>query len=172
MLFPVWVMIFLRVAVNYCSQEANRMGALTIGKLAKEAEVNVETVRYYERRGLIEQPKERRGAFRVYPADAVAHIRSIKRAQSLGFSLKEIKELFDLRLDENARCGDVMTQTERKLEEIDAKIRMLQRVERELRKLIAACEEEQLLCDCPIIEALDDGWDGSSETALDGAFCE
>ena len=145
---------------------------MTSGAVAARPGVNIETVRYYERRGLIEQPKERRGAFRVYPADAVAHIRSIKRAQSLGFSLKEIKELFDLRLDENARCGDVMTQTERKLEEIDDKIRMLQRVERELRKLIAACEEEQLLCDCPIIEALDDGWDGSSETALDGAFCE
>ncbi len=148
------------------------MGSLTIGKLARQASVNVETVRYYERRGLIDRPSERRGAFRVYPDEAVTRIRSIKRAQSLGFSLKEIKELFDLRLDEKARCGDVMTQTERKLEEIDGKIQLLRRVERELRKLIAACEEEKSLCDCPIIEALDEGWEEASETALDGAFCE
>ena len=148
------------------------MQPMTIGKLAREVDVNVETVRYYERRGLIVQPRERRGAFRVYPAETAARIRSIKRAQSLGFSLKEIKELFDLRLDEKARCGDVMAQAERKMEEIGSKIQILRRVEQELRKLITACEEESSICDCPIIEALDEGWEETPNAAVGEAFCE
>lgn len=86
---------------------------MTIGKLAKQSGVGVETIRYYERRGLIERPQERRGAFRVYTPETVSRIRSIKRAQSLGFSLKEIKELMALRLEEGAMCGDVLLQTEK-----------------------------------------------------------
>ena len=129
----------------------------TIGKLAKEAEVNVETIRYYERRGLIEQPAERRGAFRVYPPGTAARVRSIKRAQSLGFSLKEIKELMTLRLDERAMCGDVLAQTEKKITEIDEKLRSLRAVKRQLTRLASACREEALVSECPILEAFDGG---------------
>lgn len=132
------------------------MPELTIGRLAKEAGVNVETVRYYERRGLIERPTERRGAYRVYSAEAAARIRSIKRAQSLGFSLKEIKELLGLRLDEGARCGDVLVQAERKLSEIDERLQTLRAVRRELRKLTSACRDEAPLYECPILEALEE----------------
>ncbi len=127
----------------------------TIGKLAKEAGVNVETIRYYERRGLIKQPAERRGAYRVYPPATAARVRSIKRAQSLGFSLKEIKELMTLRLDERAMCGDVLVQTEKKIAEIDEKLRSLRAVKRQLTRLASACREEAPVSECPILEAFD-----------------
>ncbi len=129
----------------------------TIGKLAKEAGVNVETIRYYERRGLIEPPAERRGAYRVYPPEMAARVRSIKRAQSLGFSLKEIKELMTLRLDERAMCGDVLAQTEKKITEIDEKLRSLRAVKRQLTRLASACREEAPVSECPILEAFDGG---------------
>ncbi|MDP7385285.1 MAG: MerR family transcriptional regulator [Nitrospinota bacterium] len=119
------------------------MPPLTIGKLAAAAGVHVETVRYYERRGLIERPRARRGAVRVYPEEAVRRIRSIKRAQSLGFSLKEIKELLVLRLNDRARCGDVLVQAERKLGEVEEKLRALRAVKAQLRKLSSACRAER-----------------------------
>ena len=132
------------------------MQPMTIGILAKEASVNVETVRYYERRGLIERPKERQGVFRVYPPEAVSRIRSIKQAESLGFSLKEIKELLMLRLDEKARCSDVLAQTEKKLSVIDEKLRSLQALERELGKLTSACRLAATSSSCPILVAFGD----------------
>ena len=131
------------------------MRPMTIGKLAKESGVNVETVRYYERRGLIEQPRERRGAFRVYPPEAATLIRSIKRAQALGFSLKEIKELMALRLDEQTMCGDILAQAERKIAEIDEKLHSLRAVKCQLTRLASACREEAPISECPILEALD-----------------
>jgi MerR family mercuric resistance operon transcriptional regulator len=130
---------------------------MTIGKLAKESEVNVETIRYYERRGLIKQPAERRGAFRIYSSETAARVRSIKRAQSLGFSLKEIKELMTLRLDERAMCCDVLVQTEKKIAEIDEKLRSLRSVKRQLTRLASACREEAPVSECPILEAFDGG---------------
>ena len=131
------------------------MRSMTIGKLAAEAGVHVETVRYYERRGLIERPRARRGAARVYPEETVRRIRSIKRAQSLGFSLKEIKELLGLRLDDRARCGDVLIQAERKLAEVEEKLRALRAVKGRLRKLSTACRAEAPASECPILEALE-----------------
>ncbi len=131
------------------------MNAMTIGKLAKASEVNVETIRYYERRGLIERPREHRGAFRVYPPEAVYRVRSIKRAQSLGFSLKEIMELMALRLGGRARCGDVLSQAEKKIAEIDEKLRSLRAVRRQLGKLASACREAAPMSECPILEALE-----------------
>lgn len=128
---------------------------LTIGRLARLAGVGVETVRYYERRGLIERPRERRGAFRVYPPDAVGRLRAVKRAQGLGFSLEEIRGLLELRLEDRARCGDVLRRAERKVAEIEGKIRGLQRVRRELRALAAACRGDAPASLCPILAALE-----------------
>lgn len=130
------------------------MPSLTIGKLAKEADVNVETVRYYERRGLIARPRERRGAYRVYPQDVVTRIRGIKRAQSLGFTLEEIKELLGLQIDEKARCQDVLQQARGKISEIDGKLKVLRAVKRELEKLASACQAELPVYECPIMHAL------------------
>ncbi len=131
------------------------MDPFTIGKLARKADVNVETIRYYERRGLIERPGERRGAFRVYPAETASLVRSIKRAQSLGFSLKEIKELMALRLDEEAMCGDVLAQTEKKIAEIDEKLRSLRAVKKQLVRLASVCRETAPASECPILEAFE-----------------
>ena len=129
------------------------MDSLTIGKVAREAGVNVETVRYYERRGLVERPARRRGAYRVYPPETVGRIRSIKRAQQLGFSLEEIRELLAMRVNAKARCGDVLAQAERKIEEIDAKIESLRAVRQSLGRLTEACRMEQPVTECPILVA-------------------
>lgn len=128
---------------------------LTIGRLARLAGVGVETVRYYERRGLIERPRAREGAFRVYPPDAVGRLRAVKRAQGLGFSLEEIRGLLELRLEDRARCGDVLRRAERKVAEIEGKILGLQRVRRELRALAAACRGDAPASACPILAAFD-----------------
>lgn len=129
---------------------------LTIGELARRAGVHVETVRYYERRGLIERPAAREGAFRVYPAGTVGRLRAIKRAQALGFSLEEIRGLLELRLEDRARCGDVRRQAERKVAEIEEKIRDLQRVRGELRALADACLADAPASCCPILAAFDE----------------
>ncbi|MEK6710162.1 MAG: heavy metal-responsive transcriptional regulator [Nitrospinota bacterium] len=135
--------------------QASSQRPLTIGELARRAGVGVETVRYYERRRLIERPREREGAFRVYPPDAAGRLRAIKRAQGLGFSLEEIRDLLNLRLEDRARCGDVLRRAERKVAEIEGKIRGLQRVRRELQALAEACRGDAPASACPILAALD-----------------
>ena len=127
---------------------------MTIGKVAKEAGVNVETVRYYERRGLIERPTLRQGAFRTYPLETVIRIRTIKRIQSLGFTLEEIKDLLSIRSNERARCEDVLLKVQRKISEIDDNARSLRAIKRQLTTLASACRSEQMVSDCPILENL------------------
>jgi len=135
------------------------MKDLTIGKLAKKAEVNVETVRYYERRGLIPKPPRPRSGYRQYSQDIVARIRFIKRAKEMGFSLKEISELLSLRVDPNTTCGDVKRRAEIKIADIEGKIRSLQSIKRALSKLVALCSGQGPTSECPIMEVLDkNGW--------------
>lgn len=129
------------------------MQALTIGRTAREAGVNIETVRFYERRGLIEQPPKGYG-YRVYSADQVARIRFIKEAQQIGFTLSEIGELLTLRADPSADCSDVRRQAVAKLEEVHRKIEQLQRVGAALETLIAACPRRGALQECSIMDAL------------------
>ncbi len=114
---------------------------LTIGKAAAEAGVSVETVRFYERRGLIEQPPKGEG-YRVYPAEMVARIRFIRQAQQIGFSLREVQELLLLRADPATGCADVRRQAAQKIEEVDRKIAGLQRVRAALETVISACPAE------------------------------
>ena len=129
---------------------------MTIGKVAKIAGVNVETVRYYERRGLIERPLLREGSFRAYPKETVNRIRTIKRTQSLGFTLEEIKDLLTIRLEEKAQCKEVFGKVQRKISDIDEKIKSLRAIKRQLTTLASACQSEDLNAKCPILEALDD----------------
>ena len=96
------------------------MGALTRGELAQQGRVNSETVRYYERRGLLPKPPRTPSGYRAFSSEAVRRVRFIKRAQGLGFSLKEIKALLTLRIDPRRSCGDVRTRAEAKIEEIEA----------------------------------------------------
>ena len=132
------------------------MGNLTIGQLARQAEVNVETVRYYERRGLIPEPPRRSSGYRQYSKDFVLRIRFIKRAQELGFSLKEIKELLVLRVGSETACDDVRKQAKLKITDIEAKIQILQRMKQTLDGLVRACEVNELTSECPILKALDE----------------
>src|SRR5438093_1082215 len=101
------------------------MEALTRGELAQQGRVNSETIRYYERRGLLPKPPRTPSGYRVFSSDAVRRVRFIKRAQGLGFSLKEIKALLALRVDPCSSCGDVRKRAEAKIGEIEAKVRML-----------------------------------------------
>jgi MerR family copper efflux transcriptional regulator len=132
---------------------------LTVGKLAKESGVNLQTIRYYERRKLIASPKRNSSGYRQFPADAVQRILFIKHAQGLGFSLREIQELLNLRLSHSvSTCADVRRTAERKIEEIENKIHSLTRMKRALSKLAAQCSEKKKRTnknDCPLLEALE-----------------
>lgn len=130
--------------------------SLTIGKLADASDVNVETVRFYERKGILRQPKKQ-GAFRHYPNDYIARIRFIKRSQELGFTLKETKELLDLKIKNQAKCSDVLSKTEEKITEIKQKINDLKKMKKSLERLASCCvDANQPLSDCPILECFMD----------------
>jgi Hg(II)-responsive transcriptional regulator len=131
------------------------MKALTIGQLAQQAQVNVETVRYYERRGLLPAPPRRESGYRQYSAQDVAYLQFIRRAKTLGFSLTEIADLLALRVDPETTCADVRARAERKLADVDAKIRDLKRIKGALTQLVADCSGQGPMSDCPILEALE-----------------
>jgi len=125
---------------------------LSIGALAKAADVNVETIRYYQRRGLVDEPTKPLGGHRRYAATAAMRVRFIKRAQQLGFTLEEIREL--LLLEDGQGCREARLLAERKLELIETRIADLARMRRMLRGLIAECIEGKRPRSCPIIATL------------------
>jgi MerR family copper efflux transcriptional regulator len=131
------------------------MKELTISQLAQQAQVNVETVRYYERRGLLPAPPRRESGYRQYSAQDVAYLRFIRRAKTLGFSLTEIADLLALRVDPETTCADVRAQAEHKLADVDAKIRDLKRIKGALTQLVADCSGQGPMSACPILEALE-----------------
>jgi MerR family mercuric resistance operon transcriptional regulator len=126
--------------------------SLTIARLAQAAEVGVETVRYYERRGLVSQPTRKVGAYRRYDAKHVARIRFIKRAQELGFTLEEIEEL--LRLEDGTDRRSIRRIASQRLEQIRARMADLKRMERALAHLQHDCEANEKALHCPIIAAI------------------
>lgn len=128
----------------------------TIGQVARHSGVGVETVRFYEREGLIVQPSRPESGFRRYPPDAVGRVRFIQRAKALGFSLREIGELLSLRVDRAAPCIEVRKRAEAKITDIEKKIETLLGMKRALEKLTAACRKREPTGDCPILEALED----------------
>ena len=132
---------------------------LTIGQVAAAADVNIQTIRYYERRGLFPTPRRTPAGYRQYAGDAVARLRFIKHAQELGFSLKEIQELLGLRVRHGAACDAVERKTREKIELVQERIRDLHRMKRTLERLAAACAARQPTDDCPILEALEDHGD-------------
>jgi Hg(II)-responsive transcriptional regulator len=130
------------------------MGPLTIGQVARRTGVGVETVRFYERQGLLEEPAREASGYRQYPEDAVARLRFIRRAKELGFTLREIKDLLALRLDPGATRADVRKRAEAKIADIEARVRDLQRMREALLRLTAACAGHGPVSGCPILEAL------------------
>ncbi|MEW5926083.1 MAG: MerR family DNA-binding protein [Gemmatimonadota bacterium] len=133
------------------------MESLTIGQVADAAGVGVETVRFYHRKGLVEEPLRQGTSHRRYPPEAVARIRFIRGAQNLGFSLKEIEDLMSLRIAPGASKADVKARAEAKVAEIQQKMEDLQRMRDTLLKLIGACEGSGSLDDCPILDAFGEG---------------
>jgi MerR family transcriptional regulator, copper efflux regulator len=131
------------------------MEGLKVGEVAKQGGVNLQTIHYYERRGLLPRPPRTGSNYRAYPEEAVRRVQFIKRAQELGFTLKEIKELLSLRATPRARCETVRKRAETKVEDIDAKIRTLRGMRKALTKLIAECSGKGPVTQCPILEALD-----------------
>ena len=131
------------------------MKTITISKAAKRAGVGVETIRFYERKGLIEQPlKPQDGGYRTYPIETVQRIKFVRQAQEIGFSLREIEELLSLRADPSADCSDVRERAVAKLEEVDRKMEQLGRIRSALNELIAACPGRGALRACSIMESL------------------
>lgn len=130
------------------------METLTIGELASRASVGLETIRFYERQGLIENPSRRPSGYRAYPPETVARVRFIRTAKDLGFSLKEIGELLSLRVDPVGSCVEIKAIAEAKVADIEARIRALQRIRRTLRKLVTACDSREQTSECPILESL------------------
>ena len=130
------------------------MTSLTIGQLAHRAGVGVETVRFYEREGLISEPPRRPSGYRDYPPETVARIVFIRRAKKLGFTLKEINELLELRVRPRRNCAQVKQNADAKITDIDGKITALRRMRRALKDLTKACEERTPTTECPILASL------------------
>jgi len=131
------------------------MAGFTIGEAARSAGVHVETLRYYERKRLIQRPPRTASNYRAYPAETVHRVRFIKRSQELGFSLAEIKELLSLRASPKGRCCDVRARAEAKIGDIEEKMRTLRRMKKALGKLVSECSAEGPVTECPILEALE-----------------
>jgi MerR family mercuric resistance operon transcriptional regulator len=132
------------------------MEALKVGEVARQAGVNLQTIRYYERRGLLARPPRTESNYRAYPQDTVLRVRFIKRAQELGFTLKEIKELLSLRAAPRTRCADVRKRAHAKVQDIDDRVRALQGMRRALTRLIDECSGSGPVTECPILDALED----------------
>ena len=132
------------------------MESLTIGKIARLAGIGVETVRFYEKKGLINKPPRRGSGYRLYPEETVHQLRFIRRAKEIGFTLKEIKELLALKLDSETTCADIRRRAEMKIEDIEAKIRTLEKMSETLKKLTLACSGQGPASECPILEAIED----------------
>ncbi|MCC7241482.1 MAG: MerR family DNA-binding protein [Acidobacteria bacterium] len=131
------------------------MGHLTIGRLAEQGRVNPQTIRYYEREGLLPKPPRLASGYRAFSPEAVRRVRFIKRAQELGFSLDDIKDLLSIRVDPRRDCSGVQTLARTKLTDIDQKIRTLRAMRRVLSRLASACPGRGPVGECPILESLE-----------------
>ncbi|MCC7133078.1 MAG: MerR family transcriptional regulator [Gemmatimonadales bacterium] len=129
---------------------------LTIGQVAKAADVNIETIRYYERRGLFPSPRRTAAGYRQYEGDAVRRLKFVKRAQDLSFTLKEIEELLALRVHHGEACDAVERQVRQKIIRVERMLNELSRVRDVLGRLADACESGSPTGECPILEVLDD----------------
>lgn len=133
---------------------------MTIGEIAAEAGVNIQTLRYYERRGLLVPPTRRASGYREYAPSDVQRVRFIRRAQDLGFTLQEIGDLLALQSDAAHSCGVVEQRASVTLDRIDEKITDLKRMRTALATYVNACRDQRSLETCPLLVAL--GGEGSS----------
>lgn len=128
---------------------------MKIGEIAKRANVNIQTLRYYEKRGIISPPVVKDSGYRLYTEETLKTILFIKHAQELGFSLEQIKELLNLRIPSKSRCQKVRKRALEKLTEVQEKMKMLRRIEKNLKGLVKDCESNKTSSNCPIIEKIE-----------------
>lgn len=137
------------------SEKYEGITTFKIGEVASRAGVNKETVRYYEKRNLISEPDRRRSGYRIFTKRHIEQIKFIKRAQELGFTLSEIKELLELRLDGKTSCEQVRKKAESKREEVREKIKDLEGIKNVLGDLIESCKADGTTEECVILNALE-----------------
>ena len=130
------------------------MNSMKIGAVAKLSGTGIETIRYYERQGLLLEPERRPSGYRQFDEAAIARLTFIIRAKGLGFTLSEIKELLALWFDPVTTCCDVRRRAEQKISDIDERVRALQAMKRSLKKLIDQCQQRGKLEDCPLLYGL------------------
>ena len=133
------------------------MEGRTTAQLAREGGVNIETIRYYERHGLLPKPPRTPSGYRVFSEEAVDRLRFIKRSQELGFSLKEVKELLALRVRQGSGCADVRRKAEAKIADVDGKIRHLLEIKKALVRLTDTCSGRGPISNCTILQILNAG---------------
>ena len=131
------------------------MSRLTTSEVAKQGGVNLETVRYYERRGLLSKPSRTASGYRAFEPDAVRRLRFIRHAQALGFSLHEIKELLALRVKAGVSSADVRQRAQAKLVDIDEKLKTLRAIKKVLTRFTESCSGAGPISRCPILAALE-----------------
>ncbi|TWI03848.1 Zn(II)-responsive transcriptional regulator/Cu(I)-responsive transcriptional regulator,TIGR02044/Hg(II)-responsive transcriptional regulator,TIGR02051 [Luteimonas cucumeris] len=127
---------------------------MKIGELAQRSQVAIDTVRYYERQGLLPEPARRASGYRSYASDDVVRLRFIRRAKSLGFTLQEIRELLELSAHRNDDMAALKALAAAKLDDISNKINELERIRDGLNELVSSCPGHGALDQCPILNAL------------------
>lgn len=135
------------------------MELLNIGQVAKQTGVTVETVRFYEKQGLVDIPQRSQSGYRQYPPETVKRIRFIQHAKEVGFTLKDIGELLALRREPGTSCTDIKLRTAEKIEEVDRKIEDLKRIRNALVRMMVKCNGRGALSECPILAELEMGDD-------------
>lgn len=130
------------------------MESLTIGEVAKRSGVGIETIRFYERKGLIEDPPRKWSGYRQYPETTIDRLRFIRKAKELGFTLHEINELLEISADASASCAEVKERAEGKIQNIEQKIQALTRMKNALKKLVSVCDGKSPVQYCPVIASL------------------
>ncbi len=127
----------------------------TRGELAKDAGINIETLRYYERKKLLPEPERTDSGYRIYTKEDLSRLNFISLAKDHGFSLKEIKELLDLRISRKTSCETVRSISEEKIKKVDEKIHELKKIKRALQELVNACHRGGPGGECPILDAFE-----------------
>jgi MerR family copper efflux transcriptional regulator len=130
------------------------IGSMTVGALAKQAGVKIDTIRYYERRGLLSKPPRTDSGYRTFTPSSVERLRFIRQAQALGFTLTEVNQLLALRLRPGTTCAEVRRRAEAKISDIELKIRSLHRMKRALQQLVSACAAEGPSSECSFLANL------------------
>jgi len=128
---------------------------MKVGELAREAGVNIETVRFYERQGLLPEPFRRASGYRDYDAEGLRRLRFIRRLKALGFSLAEITSLLSLGMGTGDRCGEVRRRVAGKIADLDVKIQFLEGLKAALEDLAAGCVAAGTSSDCPLLDSLE-----------------